>query len=317
MKRSTLFGLLILGTLLATPQAGHAKLKVVATLTDIGWIAEQVGGDDVEVSVLCPGHQDPHYLPAKPSLAKKLRRADLLLYNGLELEVGWLPLLIDSARNPKVKPGSRGELECALAINHVLDIPTGHVDRSGGDIHPLGNPHYLFDPHSGIEIGHLIAERMAELDPDAAARYLERAAFLEKTIHERVALWKESASILKGYPIIVYHQHWEYLLHWLGIKNIGSIEHRPGISPSPRHVEKIIRLGRSQERVFVIAAKWDNLKIAEKAAERMDVPLAILPGAVGGIEGVDTYLDLFESIVKSLTEAAEAGIRNGESRESL
>ncbi len=312
MRKTILLILVLLIALVIVPQAALAELKVVATLTDLGWIAEQIGGDDVKVHVLCPGHQDPHYLPAKPSLAKKLRKADLLVYNGLELEVGWLPLLIDAARNPKVKPGSRGELECSNAVEHVLDVPHGHVDRAGGDIHPLGNPHFLFDPHHGAEIGYLMAERMAELDPEAADRYRRRADQFHDTVEERQAIWQEKAAILQGYPIIVYHQHWEYLLHWLGIDNIGSIEHRPGISPSPRHVEEITRLGRAQERLFLIAATWDNLKIAEKAAERMETPLAVLPGAVDGVEEATGYLELFDVIVDRLVAAAEAGIRQQE-----
>ena len=288
---------------LLAPQGALAKLKVAATLTDLGWIAEQVGGEDVDVSVLCPGHQDPHYLPAKPSLARMLRDADLLVYNGLELEVGWLPVLIDAARNRKVRSGARGELECAMALHEILQKPTGNVDRSQGDIHPLGNPHYLLDPRNGAAVGRLMAERMAELDPGNAARYRERAARFAAEIEERLPVWQATVAEAVSCPVIVYHQHWEYLFEWLGIKNLGAIEHRPGISPSPKHVEEVITLGRAQECVYVIAATWDNLGIAEKAADRMEVPLCVLPGAVGSMEGMDTYVELFDIICKRIQAA--------------
>ena len=294
---------------LLAPAVASAELKVVATLSDLGWIAERVGGEDVKVSVLCPGHQDPHYLPAKPSLTRKLRKADLLVYNGLELEVGWLPLLIKTARNNKVKAGARGELDCSLAVENVLDKPTGPVDRAQGDIHPNGNPHYLLDPRLGVAVGRLIAERMAELDPGAADRYRARAEAFADEIEARLPAWEESVRAATSCPVIVYHQHWEYLLHWLGLENIGSIEHRPGISPSPQHVEEIIDLGRLQSCVYVIAAAWDNRKIAERAAERMGAPMALLPGALGGVEESTDYFTHFDVICARLAEAAAAGVR--------
>ncbi|MDP8207925.1 MAG: zinc ABC transporter substrate-binding protein [Candidatus Electryonea clarkiae] len=310
MSRNILVITALMLLVLTLPGISTAKLKVVATLNDLGWIAEQVGGDDVEVSVLCPPHQDPHYLPAKPSLAKKLKKADLLLYNGLELEIGWLPLLIETARNPKIKPGSRGELECADALEHILDVPTGHVDRSKGDIHPLGNPHFLLDPRNGVKVALLIAERMSELDIDAAERYKQRADMFQASVEKRLPEWEALLSASRNCPVIVYHQHWEYLLNWLDIQTIGSIEHRPGISPSPRHTKDIINLGRSQKCVYIIAATWDNLKIAKKASERMDAPLIILPGATGAMEGAEGYLGLFDYICKELSRGGVDGVRN-------
>ncbi len=299
--------LLVMGLALLVPGAGSAHLDVVATLSDLGWIAERVGGEDVDVSVLCPGHQDPHYLPPKPSLARSLRKADLLVYNGLELELGWLPVLIDAARNPNVRPGRRGELECALAIEEVLQKPVGHVDRSQGDIHPLGNPHFLLDPRNGIAVAHLMAERMAELDPDGASRYRLRAEEFAAEMAALLPEWKESVTGALSCPVIVYHQHWEYLFNWLGIESIGAIEHRPGISPSPKHVEELIQRGRNQDCVTVLAATWDNLGIAAKAAERLEAPLCILPGALGATDGADSYPSLFTEICRRLRAAAARG----------
>lgn len=285
-----------------------AKLQVVATLSDLGWIAEQVGGDDVEVSILCPGYQDPHYLPAKPSLARKMRSAELLVYNGLELEIGWLSVLIDAARNPRIKPGGRGELECAMALDTVLEVPTGDVDRSRGDIHPLGNPHYLLDPRNGVAVGQLMAERLAELDPDNADAYRRRAEALKAQMTSMMIQWREMLGDLSANSVIVYHQHWEYLLSWIGLNQVGAIEHRPGISPSPRHVKELINRGRSIDGVLVIAATWDNSKVSQEAARRMERPLIILPGAVGATEEVTSYPELFTVICRQLGEAASNGL---------
>ena len=306
MRKYFVFAAILLA--IGTVDPCHAELNVVATLSDLGWIAEQVGGDDVEVSVLCQGYQDPHYLPAKPSLARKMRSAELLVYNGLELEIGWLPVLIDAARNHRIKPGSRGELECALAIDNVLEVPTGDVDRSRGDIHPLGNPHYLLDPRNGIAVARLMAERMGELDPDNAQAYRQRAEALEAKLQTSLAQWRETLGDLSANRVIVYHQHWEYLLEWVGLDQIGAIEHRPGISPSPRHVEEIINRGRSTEGVFVIAATWDNTKIGAEAARRMERPLVTLPGAVGAVEEADGYMEMFDNICRQLAEAASASL---------
>ena len=257
----------------------------------------------IKVSVLCPGYQDPHYLAAKPSLSRRLRKANLLLYNGLELEVGWLPLLIDAARNPGIRPGSRGELDCSQGVAELLQVPTGPVDRSQGDIHPLGNPHYLLDPRNGRDVGFLIAERLAELDPDGAQFYQDNATRLAATLDERAAAWQELAAPARGQVVMVYHQHWEYLLNWLGLGVLGAIEHRPGIAPSPKHVEQLILAARSQGRTVVLAAPWDHLDVSRRVAERTGSPLLVLPGAVGCTDEATDYLQLFDIICGQLGAA--------------
>jgi zinc/manganese transport system substrate-binding protein len=297
---------LFLGLLLTAPAV--AKVKVVATLADLGWIAAQVGGEDVEVEVLCPGHRDPHVLPAKPSLARKMKKADLLIYNGLELEVGWLPLLLDAARNPRIRPGQQGELDCSLALGEgeILDVPTGDVDRSQGDIHPLGNPHYLLDPRKGMAVGHLVAARLGRLDPAAAARYAERAANLEEALTARLENWEARIAGLGVGKLIVYHQQWEYLAEWLGLDIIGVIENRPGISPAPRHVENLIIHGREQDAVLVIAATWDHIDGAGRVAEKIGTALAVLPASSGAVDEATGYPQLFEVISDRLEAAARS-----------
>ncbi len=301
--------LMVLGLGVSVADQALAKVKVVATLADLGWIAEQVGGDDIEVEFLCQGHRDPHFLPAKPSLARKLKKADLLVYNGLELEIGWLPLLLDAARNPRIRPGQQGELNCALALRkgEILEIPAGEVDRSQGDIHPLGNPHYLLDPRKGIAVGRLMAERLARIDPAAADRYRSRAEKLAGEMEARIRDWEARVKILPTKKLIVYHQQWEYFTDWLGLDIIGIIENRPGISPAPRHVEGLIELGRQEGPVLVIASTWDHIDAAGRVAEKTGSALAVLPASTFATEEAAGYLELFEIICGRLEVATEAG----------
>jgi zinc/manganese transport system substrate-binding protein len=305
--------LLLLGLFVSIPEQALAKVKVVATLADLGWIAEQVGADDVEVEFLCQGHRDPHFLPAKPSLTRKLKKADLLLYSGLELEIGWLPLLLDAARNPRIRPGQKGELNCALALKagKILEVPAGEVDRSQGDIHPLGNPHYLLDPRNGVAVGRLMAERLALIDPEAADRYRLRADHLAHKIEVLIKDWETRVDGLSKPKLIVYHQQWEYLADWLGLDIIGVIENRPGISPAPRHVENLIELGRRQALVLVIAATWDHVEGAGRVAEKIDSALAVLPASTFATKDVGGYLDLFEVICEKLEAAVASGAKDG------
>ncbi len=285
----------------AAPAA--AELKVVATLTDLGRVAEAVGGEDVSVDVLCPGSRDPHYLPAKPSLARKLGKADLLCYNGLELEIGWLPLLIDKARNPRVRPGASGDLDCSAAVGHPLELHHGHLDRGQGDVHPLGNPHYTQDPRVMIGVARLMAERMAALDPPRAGAYRARAEAFAGEVEKRLPGWEARAAAVGERPVIVYHRNWSYLADWLGLNVVAEIEHRPGISPSPRHVQEVIKLGRTLEAPVVVAATWDHIDVAKEVVERIDAPLVVLPAYCGALEGTDDYLAFVSRIIDELHAA--------------
>jgi len=185
----------------------------------------------------------------------------------------------------------------------------GEVDRTQGDIHPLGNPHYLLDPRNGIAVGRLMAERLARIDPEAADRYLSRADQLAEKIEVRIKDWEIRVHNLGTGKLIVYHQQWEYLVDWLGLDILGIIENRPGISPAPRHVEGLIELGRQQGPVLVIAATWDHIDAADRVAEKTDSVLAVLPGSTLAMEEAAGYLDLFEVICMKLEAAA--GISEG------
>ena len=286
--------------LLAGPAAGDETLRVVCTLTDLGWLAEYVGGDAAEVSVLCPGEYDPHFLPARPSLARRLGKADLLCYNGLELEVGWLPVLMDKARNPRVRAGRPGDLDCSSALAHVLEVPTGQVSRAQGDVHPQGNPHYLLDPRNGVRVARLMAERMGELQPGSAADFAARAETLAAELAPRIAAWEAAAVPVRDHPLIHYSKQWEYLANWLGLELLGAIEHRPGISPSPKHVDRLIGRARTAGVRVVVAAPWNHLDAAAKAAGRMAADLVVLPAAVGSLPAATDYPAMFDVILERL-----------------
>ncbi|MFO7608595.1 MAG: metal ABC transporter substrate-binding protein [Candidatus Krumholzibacteriia bacterium] len=294
--------------LLAVLGAGVAPaaepLRVVCTLTDLGWLAGQVGGEDADVAVLCPGEYDPHFLPARPSLARSLGKADLLCYNGLDLEVGWLPVLLDKARNPRVRDGRTGSLDCSLALETILEVPAGAVSRAQGDVHPQGNPHYLLDPRNGLRVAALMAERMGELRPEAADRFRQRAADLAAALQPRIAAWHAAAAPVRAHPLVHYSKQWEYLADWLGLRLLGAVEHRPGIAPSPRHVEELTVRARAAGVTELVAAPWNHLDAGARAAERMGAALVVLPAAVGSQPGADGYPEMFDVIVARLVAAA-------------
>lgn len=290
-------------TLLAAV-ANAGPLEVVCTVTDLGWLAAEVGGDEVKVTVLCPGEYDPHFLPAKPSLARKLGKAHLLCYNGLDLEVGWLPVLIEKARNNRVRVGQTGNLDCAEALEVILEVPEGEVSRAQGDVHPHGNPHYLLDPRNGILVAYLMAERLAELRPEAADLFRQNATRLDVDLQPRIAAWAAAAEPVRARPLVHYTKQWEYLEAWLGLECLGAVEHRPGISPSPRHVDELVTRAKAAGVRELIAAPWNHLDVADKAADRMDAALVILPAAVASQEGADSYPAMFDLILARLVGAA-------------
>lgn len=297
----------VAGSMMAlTPTEVQAKVHVVATLPDLGSVVEYVGGPTVKVDVLCPGPMDPHFLPAKPSLARKVGRADLLVYNGMELEIGWLPSLIRKARNPEVRPGSRGDLDCSQAVPNLLEVPHGQFDRSEGDIHPLGNPHYTLDPVRMKGVATLIGDRLAELDPANADAYVARAAQFGAEVDKRLAGWRAAAAPAVKLPIIIYHRHWTYLVDWLGLDVVGEIENRPGITPAPKHVRRLIDVGRKLPDVLIMAATWSHLDVARDVAKRTGGHLAIVPGQTGGVEEAADYFTFIDTVCSRLGAAATA-----------
>lgn len=293
-----LFALLIGGL----PAPAVAAVRVVATVPDLAALARAVGGDEVKVTSMALPTQDPHFVDARPDLALALSRADLLLRVGLDLEVGWLPVLLTGSRNPQVQKGARGYLDCSRFVE-VLEVPTGRVDRSMGDIHPGGNPHYLHDPRMAVKVARGIADRLASLDSANAAHYRSRVERFATEAAERIRTWEQRLAGLKGVPVVAYHKSWPYLENWVGFEIVAWLEPKPGIPPSPAHLARVLSQMQEQGVRMILQEAYYPRTTSETVAGRAGVPVAVLPGGADFNEG-ETYLDRVDRLVEALTKAA-------------
>lgn len=280
----------------------YAKLHIVTTIPDLAAIAKEVGGDLVEVASLARGEQDPHYLEAKPSYAVKMNKADLLIEVGLELEVGWLPVLLTQSRNPKIQRGAPGHLDASRAIS-VIEIPSGKVDRSMGDVHPLGNPHYWLDPRNGLIIAREIAEKMATLDPANKGAYDTNQKNFTTRLRGRIAGWQRTAGSLRGKEIITHHKSFSYFVNWLGIRVVDVIEPKPGIPPPPAHITGLIDLIRSRKIKLIISENYYDPKPSRELAKQTGAAVRNLATSVKGAPSIDTYGGLFEYLIGQIRES--------------
>jgi zinc/manganese transport system substrate-binding protein len=280
----------------------HAALKVVATVPDLAAIAREIGGDAITVKALSSPNQDPHFVDAKPSLALELNRAQLLLHVGLDLEIGWLPTLLVGARNGDIQPGSTGNLDCSQFVNK-LDVPNQPVDRSHGDIHPGGNPHYLYDPRAAAAVAKGIAERLATLDAGNAATYRSNLAAFTKRLDAARTRWEQRLAPAKGTPFISYHKTWSYLADWLHLDTVGYLEPKPGLPPNPRHVASLLVLAQSRKVKMVLQEDHYPDATSQLVASRIPATLVKVPGATNVAVG-ESYLQhldvMLEKIAKGL-----------------
>jgi len=287
------------GLCISAAGAAEARLSVVATIPEIGALVEEIGGDRVKVTVLAKGNEDPHILPAKPSHSRKMMKADLVVYNGMQLEVGWLPLLIDGARNSSIRWGGPGNFSLAQFIE-PLDVPTGGVDRSMGDIHPEGNPHFTVDPSVYPDLARGIADRLARIDPEGAEEYQERLASFTERWDERLAGWKKRLEPIAGMPVITYHQQWEYLARTFDLRIVDQIEDRPGIPPTPRHLTDLKKRIAEEGIRWIFYSDMFYKEIPEKLAGRTGCRAVALPQSVGSRDGTGDLESWFETIVSIL-----------------
>lgn len=297
----------LLGGLLALPlltlsSLAHAEVAIVTTTTDLAAIAREVGGDLVSVKSLAPGTRDAHYLAAKPSMKLAARDADLMLAVGADLEIGWLPLVVDGSRNRAIQPGSAGYLDLSTTVT-LLDIPTGPVDRSMGDVHPMGNPHYWLDPRNGITMARAIAERLSVLDPGNAARYREQADAFAQRVDERLKAWQEATGFLRGRKLISYHRSFTYLAAAFGFEIVGEVEPIPGVDPTARHLQELVGRVQAENIAMLIMEPYYEQESAAFLQRSTDIAVAVIPGSVGGLPGIETYTDLFDQIVSILSNA--------------
>jgi zinc/manganese transport system substrate-binding protein len=279
-----------------------AVLHVVSSIPTLGSLAKEVGGARIEVESLAKGYQDPHFVEAKPSLMLVLNRADLLLHVGLELEIGWLPPLVLGSRNPKIQPGELGNLDCSRSIP-VLDVPTTKLDRSMGDIHPQGNPHYWLPPANAKIIAREIAERLQELDPDGRAEYGKNLAAFNKRVDAKAREWAPMTVKLKGVKVATYHKSWSYVSQWLGLQEVGYVEPKPGIPPDPQHLARLITVMKQEGAKLLMMENFYNKSVATLVAEKAGAKLLTLPTDVGATPEIKDWFSLVETVLKALSSS--------------
>lgn len=283
--------LLLNGTLPA-----RADLPVVATLPWIGSVLREIGGDKVRVTVLVKPSQDPHMIEAKPGMILATRKAEAVFFNGLDLEIGYVPLLIDSSRNPKLQPGKPGYFDCSRFVDPI-EKPES-VDRRQGDVHPLGNPHYHFSPGTVLKIAESMQKRLEQLDPGNTAVYRENySAFLAKA-RARQAAW--SALPLKGRRFIAHHRMVEYLAKEYGFDIIDYIEPKPGIPPSAGHIEALIKAAELSRPDGILISPYSPKKEAEFLSAKTGIKVILLPHDVGSVPGADDYLAFINLTLEAL-----------------
>jgi zinc/manganese transport system substrate-binding protein len=292
--------ILILLTSLA-PFMSQAKLNVVTTLPDLGALAREVGGDDVEVTTLGKPMEDPHFVDAKPSFIVKLNHADALIEGGAELEMGWLPPLLESARNSKLQIGSPGRIVASDGIQ-LLDIPAS-VSRAQGDIHAMGNPHFLVDPIRAGSVAIHIADAFSKLDPASASRFEENLKTFNHKLETKMKEWSEKLSPYHGQSVAAYHDSWVYFADRFGLKIDVFLEPKPGIPPSPSHLASVIEKIKSKHVKAILVEPYHNRKIAESVASHTGAQVVDVAQYPGGIPDTKTYFELMDSDISRLANA--------------
>ena len=296
MKLIAKYAALLLLAAFASPAA--AAINVFACEPEWASLAQELGGDRVSVYAATTAMQDVHHIEARPSLIARMRSADLVVCTGLELEIGWLPLLMTQSGNARVQPGGDGYFEAAQFVSK-LEIPK-LIDRSQGDVHPGGNPHIQTDARNIARVAEALSARLAKIDAANAKVYASRTgAFLERW-RAAIARWERDAQPLKGERIIVYHREWSYLINWLGLKEAGSLEPKPGLPPTPGHLAELLSLMQREPARLIIYSAYNEPRAAEFLAERSKIPALMLPFTVGGSDKAKDLFGLFDDSIARL-----------------
>lgn len=283
---------------LAAAVPAHAALKILATTPDWAALAGELGGDRVNVYAATNAFQDVHRVEAKPSLVARARSADLVVATGAELEVGWLPVLVQESGNAHIQPGSPGYFEAAAQVR-LLDVPSS-VDRSMGDIHPQGNPHVQLDPHNIATIALALTARLSALDPSGAAYYQARGADFQARWQQAITRWEARAAPLKGLTVVVIHKDQVYLCHWLGIREIAAIEPKPGVPPSAGYLAELVTKLSAAPPRLILRNAYNDPKAVEWLAGKINVPIVVLPFSVGGTPEAKDLFGLFDDTLNRL-----------------
>ncbi len=287
---------------LALLTTAQAKLNVVATLPDFGAIAQEIGGDKVKVATLAKGTEDPHFVDAKPSYIRVLNQADVLLEGGAELEIGWLPPLVNNARNSKILGDAPGHVILSRGIR-LLEVPDGAVDRSMGDVHPLGNPHYWLDPANGKIIASTVAEALGRLDPANASFFTANLRKFHEALDQKIPEWASLLEPYRGTKVVTYHKSLTYFLERFGFVLAGTIEPKPGIEPSPSYINALIPRLKTEGVKLILVEPFRPRKTPTSVAQATGAKLLLVPASVNGHEQVKDYVSLFDYDVAQIAAA--------------
>jgi zinc/manganese transport system substrate-binding protein len=293
--------LIALVTTLALISSAHAKLNVVATLPDLAALATEIGGDKIEITAMAKPTEDPHFVDARPSFVVKLRSADVLIEGGAELEIGWLPPLLQNARNAKIETGGPGRVVASQGIR-LLNVPA-NVTRAAGDVHALGNPHFMVDPIIAKAVAQHIAQAFAAVDPANAASYNANYKRFEATIDAKLQEWGAKMLPFKGASVVAYHDSWVYFAHRFGFTIDTFLEPKPGIPPSPSHLAEVIAAMKAQKSKAIIVEPFHNRKIAEKVAASTGAKVVDFAQYPGALQNTGSYVALIDALVSRLAAA--------------
>jgi ABC-type Zn uptake system ZnuABC Zn-binding protein ZnuA len=295
-----IFGaLFLLSCITGVCLAAQQKLQVLTSTADLKSIAEFIGADKVEVASIAVGYQDPHFVEAKPSYMLKARNAELFIKIGMDLELGWENLILEGARNSKILVGTIGHLDASSGIEK-LDVPLGSVDRSMGDIHPMGNPHYWLDPLNAKIIAENIAVRLSLILPQAESYFRQNLLEFNKKIDRKMIEWKAKLGPFKGQSIAIYHRSWTYFTNRFGLNVACSLEPKPGIPPSPGHLKQVIEIIKQKGIKAILMEVFYDEKPARFVAGQTGAKVVIVPNSVGGTKEAQDYFSLIDTIVERL-----------------
>jgi zinc/manganese transport system substrate-binding protein len=287
-------------SMLAAP--AHAALKVFACEPEWAALTQELGGKLVDVSSATNAMQDPHQIQARPSLIARMRAADLVVCTGAELEIGWLPVLLQQSGNDKVQPGQPGNFAAADFVRK-LEVPTS-VDRSQGDVHAAGNPHIQTDPRNIAAVAPKLAARLQQLDPSHASQYAQQATAFEQKWQQAIAKWTAQAAPLRGVPVVSQHKAFAYLYDWLGLKEVAVLEPKPGVEPSPAHLQAVLATLKATPARMVVYSAYLDPKPSEWLSTNAGIPAVKLAFTVGGTDAARDLFGLYDDTVARLLAAA-------------
>ncbi|MBA2565050.1 MAG: zinc ABC transporter substrate-binding protein [Gemmatimonadetes bacterium] len=304
IRAARLAGLgLALAALAAPTASAQKKIRVLTTTQDLAAIAREIGGEDVEVKAIARGYQDPHFVESKPSFILEASRADMLVFVGLDLEIGWLPNVITGSRNRRIQQGGAGYVDASRGVR-LQEIPTGRITRELGDIHTYGNPHYWLDPANGRVIADNILAGLRRVDPQRAERYGARRDAFVTRLDRKIVEWTSLMAPYRGLHVVAYHNSWPYFVRAFGLVVDEFLEPKPGIPPSPSHIAAVIRLMRESGTKIILMEPYFSRKVPDLVAAKAGGKVVELAPSVAGTKEIATYFDLFDHDLRQLVAAA-------------